>query len=298
MCTFCYRPFLILALATLVCYAVTCSKAPFQSPAVSSDLSDTLTDPHDTIVDPFDLSPRPNREAEEAALWVSGQLIAPSEMYETLKHDFRLIRDQWKDSMEVWGEFTRDFGHGGDTTTGIQFIAPWHTYVITFSVSVLNSGAFINRTDSLWSHLLDTLCVDSFSYEKFDGIPDKYWFNCYFTKRLHPLVVKQYLERLEQVISVDVHGLVGDYAVMLPYPRDNQTQYFLDFTWGDCELGCTEHNVCYFGIESDSAVLIDRYCTLEYPDRPVPDWGNDLREVLGRWRTGLPPVGELEPVSP
>jgi hypothetical protein len=45
------------------------------------------------------LTPRDNEEAEEAALWLSGSLVAPQDLYELLVHDLSLIRAEWGDSV-------------------------------------------------------------------------------------------------------------------------------------------------------------------------------------------------------
>jgi hypothetical protein len=45
------------------------------------------------------LTPRPNEEAEEAALWLSCSLVAPQDLYDLLVHDLALIRAEWGDSI-------------------------------------------------------------------------------------------------------------------------------------------------------------------------------------------------------
>ena len=45
------------------------------------------------------LTPRQNEEAEEAALWLAGSLVAPQDLYEILGHDLALIRASWRDSV-------------------------------------------------------------------------------------------------------------------------------------------------------------------------------------------------------
>ncbi len=45
------------------------------------------------------LTPREDAEAEEAALWLSGSLVAPQELYELLVDDLALIRAGWGDSI-------------------------------------------------------------------------------------------------------------------------------------------------------------------------------------------------------
>jgi len=53
-----------------------------------------------------DLTPREDEEAEEAAIWVSGSLVAPQDLYELLVHDLSLIRTEWGDSIPVLDEIT------------------------------------------------------------------------------------------------------------------------------------------------------------------------------------------------
>ena len=45
------------------------------------------------------LTPRADAEAEEAALWLSGSLVAPEQLYVTLQRDLATIREQFGDSV-------------------------------------------------------------------------------------------------------------------------------------------------------------------------------------------------------
>jgi hypothetical protein len=45
------------------------------------------------------LTPRESEEAEEAALWLSGSLVAPQELYEIVRDDLALIRATYRDSI-------------------------------------------------------------------------------------------------------------------------------------------------------------------------------------------------------
>ncbi len=45
------------------------------------------------------VTPRQNEEAEEAAVWFSGSLVAPENLYEILRDDLALIRTSWRESI-------------------------------------------------------------------------------------------------------------------------------------------------------------------------------------------------------
>jgi len=74
-------------------------------PACADDRS-IIAPPPDDCAELCD-TPRENEEAEEAALWLSGQLVAPEDLYRIIRDDLTAIRAAYLDSIpELAIEFT------------------------------------------------------------------------------------------------------------------------------------------------------------------------------------------------
>jgi hypothetical protein len=214
-------------------------------------------------------TPRENREAEEAALWLSDSLVAPEWLYNAILNDLAAIRAEYRDSIPQ---------------VNITFIPPWVSGKIWVSVTdeakeKIRRGQY-HELDSLNSvfHLteIDTsFRIGNFVYLTFEG-------------RFHP---ERLAELYKQVSSIDYAGasrLIGDWSNVYPWVTLNGLSYLFREGWGDCPAGCIQSCYWYFKVTSSGIDYIGSWCmTSGQPPGFEPDWWWEARIAYLYFRGGL-----------
>lgn len=197
-------------------------------------------------------TPMDNEEAELAALWLSGQIVAPVSLYRTIDHDLSIIREQWLDSIPqvsikffpYWRPSQISFGFYPDSCVSIE-AGEYHAWDSLNAFYRLDSMDFANP---IWS----SFCYVAFTFEG----------------RLNPMVLVDQYAGLPGLGFVYTDGSVGDRSVLLMYREDQEVKYFFRHAWGDCPSGCIHSEIFYFFVKNDSALFVDSYRF---------DWQNDDR---------------------
>ncbi|MDH4038159.1 MAG: hypothetical protein OEX18_10975 [Candidatus Krumholzibacteria bacterium] len=225
---------------------------------------DTATNPP-PLAQPDTTTPRDNQEAEEAALWLSGELLAPQDLYETIRDDLAVIRSEYLDSIPE---------------TGTTFFPIWVvTEIIIYpdevtweklrnhepnAVDSLNTVFHATELDSLriGVHLLGIIT--------FEG-------------RLHPQRLSEIYAAQHGVIFAEPNGYAGDWSNVYPWEHNGKMTYLFRLGGGDCPSGCTENTFWYF---RRVAGQTDYVGTFVWPGDPEPNWWAEAKAAFLYFRTG------------
>ena len=214
-------------------------------------------------VNPLDLTPRENAEAEEAALFLSGDLIAPQDMYKRLLHGFSLLRDKYSDSIPE---------------VNIPFILPTSTSI--FKLGMSDSAAIefrVNNYDA-WDSLN---ALYSFSVSDTNTFPwgFRVWLKSNGRYNLHDIC-----DMYDMLPGIDwtYPGYYGDdRPITFPWIDSVGNLVFLvRDAWGDCPAGCDHGHLFYFKMRSGDIEFIGDwgpYGPESHP--PEPDWMDEISAI-------------------
>lgn len=216
----------------------------------------------DDIID-LSVTPREDREAEEAALWLSHELIAPEVLYQTVKNDLAAIRASYMDRIPQ---------------LEITFKLNWRVSYIYMRITEeglgkIRSGIF-TEFDSLNTYLRVTVMDTT----RLSGYP---LIKLTFEGRLNPWRLVEFYEPLEEVVWVSPSGYASVIIPSLVYPWliDEGMSYLFMKTYAGCEengfwyFRVANHNIEYVGSISCSDSLPDwweeaKSGYVEYWNRP------------------------------
>ena len=219
----------------------------------------------------FSLTPMENEEAELAALYLSGELIAPVPLYNQFRNEVALIRNTWKDSIYH---------------TDIEF----KTIFLVSEVVVITTGAVYDSMQSGVYHHWDSLNsyygLDSmrfvFRNEDFSMVV------IYFRGRLHSTVLSNKYSLLPGIRYAEPNMWVGEFPVILPIQFGKLIKYFFNYAHEDCFDGCDYHDVFYFTVSDDSAYYHGSYSfnVWEIPP-PEPSWFDTARMAYQEYHSNI-----------
>jgi hypothetical protein len=222
-------------------------------------------DPVRTSRSPSNTTPKDNAEAELAALWLSGDLIAPQELYETIRDDLDAIRTEFADST---------------TMASIEFMAPWlpSQLLVRFTAEGKQKVQTGNYPE------LEALNL-RFGLSEFDT-SSSLWPNygsarLTFSGRKHPLVMRESYDDLADVMWAEPNGFIGDWSCVYPWEIDGGVSYLFRHAWGDCPAGCINSVFWYFRVVGGEIEYVGRY---DVRGDPEPDWWVDGKTALNAYR--------------
>ena len=248
------RTRLLISMAALAVFAACGGDPPPASPPQPFTAPDSTT-------------PRENREAEEAALWLSGELIAPQAVYETIRDDLAAIRGEYLDSIPK---------------LAVPFMAPW---VVSEVIVRLTDDAVVrflarepNDIDSL-NAVFHATHLDTF---RLKGTPPR-WTLIDFAGRQHPARLGEFYQAQDDVVWGEPNGYIGDWSNVYPWKRGETMTYLFREAWGDCPAGCISSRFWYF---RRTAGVTEYVGTFEVWKDPYPDWWDEAKTAFERYRFG------------
>ncbi|MCJ7497860.1 MAG: hypothetical protein MUO78_06970 [candidate division Zixibacteria bacterium] len=204
-------------------------------------------------------TPRMNREAEEAALWLSDSLIAPEGLYFKILHHLERIRAEYSDSIPQ---------------VDINFWPPWMTNKLILMITEEAKDQI--RTGQY--HDLDSL-NNVFHFVSMDTSLFR-WISIVvlsFEGRFHPERLAEVYEKISSVIYGEPNSFLGDWSNVYPWYSDNGLTYLFREAWGDCLSGCIYSRYWYFEVTN----LGVRYIGTWYPGaEPKPDWWEQAKQGM------------------
>jgi hypothetical protein len=207
----------------------------------------------------FSLTPMENEEAELAAIYLSGKIIAPVPLYVQFQNEVALIRNTWEDSIYH---------------TDIRF----KTNFLVSEILIITSWAVYDSMKLGNYHHWDSLN----SYYRFDSILFRYDFSpivsIYFKGRLNPNIISKEYSGLPGIQSAEPNRWVTEFPVILPIEFGNTIKYFFNYAHEDCFDGCDYFDVFYYTVSNDSAYYHGSYSfnVWEIPP-PEPSWFDTAR---------------------
>jgi len=212
--------------------------------------SDPVTRSSGSTPPDLSVTPMADAEAEMAALWQSGEIVAPTVLYNRIGSDLAIIREQWGDSI---------------AETAIQFQAWWQPSLIHMGFDSATYDSVMEGTYHAWDSLNELYRVTEVSSVFPPHITVE------FEGRLNPIRLVDIYKGLPGAYYVQSGGTVGDRSVMLPV-RDKRTmKYFFRNAWGDCPAGCIYSEIFYFTVKDDSVDYVGSLL-LDHPYPEPTDW--------------------------
>ena len=215
------------------------------------DLEDELPIEYD-----LELTPRANEEAEDIALWLADELIAPEYLYNIVDSTLTILEEQFSDSIPV--------------VASSCYNLPWlpSCLVIGFhpeSVQEIRDNNF---------HILDSL---NNMYRLIEMDTNLLVINTsvlYFQGRLHS-------ERLNEIYSTEscfryielniyFGGVYSRYAMEI----ENGISFLYREGYGDCPSGCSGYQYWYFRVQNNIPEFVGTFHTNE---DPIPDWWEEAK---------------------
>ncbi|MHA1950762.1 MAG: hypothetical protein ACW987_12935 [Candidatus Thorarchaeota archaeon] len=213
----------------------------------------------------LEVSQQENEEAVLAALWLSGALYAPDELYQELLFGYSEVRSQFGDSIPTLNQI---------------YFSPlwvWYGFVVEFTESAaqeIRAGEYTDL-DSL-NTLFGIAEIDTlwFRYEIYRAYFLQ-WDNLYHMKR-----VCEIYEQVESVVSATTNNTSTYKDNAYPYPciTGDGMSYLFRYGWGDCPSGCIYHQYWYFKVIGNTVEYIGTYDTSVDPE--PPDWFAQASAVI------------------
>ncbi len=210
-------------------------------------------------------TPRENAEAEMAALWFAGKLVAPQEDYDAILTDLAAIRGEYLDSIPE---------------VAIEFFPPW---VVTELLAHFTDETWDrirnhepNVVDSLGTVFhatsLDTLRLgsDLIAILGFEG-------------RLHPERLAEIYASFPEVLSAEPNHYCCDWSDVYPGEVDGHRTYLFRHGYGDCPAGCINSDFWYFRRVDGQTEYVGTYS--KWTD-PEPAWWAEAKHAYERYRFG------------
>ena len=206
-------------------------------------------------------TPRADEEAEMAALWMCGELVAPESTYVQVREALKRVRQQFGTLIPRLRELK--FRHEWSfrrinlilTAQGAEDYRAGHHFEIDSLTELLN-GETMDTTVHVYNNRFEV--------------------HIQFAGRLYiDSVESKYLE-FPAVGSFNRYGWDGDHENIYPWRlSDGRLTLLFRDAWGDCENGCIENHFWYVRISGGSVEYVGEYI----PDyvSPPPDWWDEAK---------------------
>jgi hypothetical protein len=208
----------------------------------------------------IELTPEDYVEAELIALCLSGELVAPDDIWDQVLRDLADIRSTHGDT----------FG----SILSIRFSPPWivGNLIIGFDSSTAQMVA--NGDYNAWNQL-----NESYQVTEIDTRSIRYdWVLVHFKDRLHPRRLAEMYEVLPGVAYAEPNGIMGDRSNIYPRQTFRGITYLFREGWGDCPSGCIYNIYWYFVIEWNRPTFFGQWNPQENPREP--DWWNEAKQNI------------------
>lgn len=200
------------------------------------------------------------REAEEAAVWLSGEVTAPTDLKERMQLDLWLIRHQFGDSISA---------------TQVKFVTPWHASVVYCTVT---DGVYLRIMSGVyhgWDSLNAIYHLDTVTggYHWSGGVE----IALRFEGVQHSVRLAEIYRTLPDFQRAYAYTGPGDRASLIPWWVNGTLTYIFREAWGDCEAGCISANLEVFSVRDYVPV---RELSVPHGTEIPPEWEAVLREAL------------------
>ena len=223
--------------------------------------------------------PFEDAEAELMAVYVSGNLRAPYDLYQTIHADIDTVRSQWVDSLSVWDDCL-----SCPTFDTPLFYPVWIPSKTKLRITDSLRKAIQLGSSTQWQTLMDSLRFDS-AYWRQSPLDSNIWsLTLYFEGRQHAARLAEHFVGFPGVRRVGpAGGRLGGRTEFIPAFTESTRGYIYYFGWGDCFSGCMSRRTVYFEMQDDSAIHIGNYEREVDGDDPPQWWTERVYPTLERF---------------
>lgn len=211
-----------------------------------------------------------DREADEAALWLSRELTSPAELYQTIHNDLLVIRGAYAESVPK---------------VSVKFRSLWVPSMIILSVDDGLKQKILDGEPTSLDYLngaMQAIEVDTSRLET----PGLGWLTIRFAGRKHSQRLAEMYTTVPGVIWADPNHWAGDGPQVYPWRIPDGISYLFRDAFGDCPAGCIYSIFYYFRRVNGHTEFVGRY--EQYVDAE-PAWWAEAKIAYTTHRQGLEP---------
>lgn len=187
-------------------------------------------------------STQPDAEALAAALWLSHELKAPNDLYERIRSDLIIVREQFRDSLPA---------------VDLKFHQPWEPGRLILG---FDQDTYQQISDGQY-HAWDSLNTVYNMIQVDLSMPAFKMLKLFFDDGLNPEILAEIYQQLPGVRFAVPNRYMGERPMLLPAaPVDGRILYFFRNAWGDCPSGCLYSEFWVLTV-LDGRVVYDGYYT-------------------------------------
>jgi hypothetical protein len=200
---------------------------------------------------------RVDREADEAALWLSGGLVAPQPLYETILNDLAAIRTEYGATVP---DVAIEFQPWWTTSRiGVYVTADLRSKVLAHEPNPLDSLNTAYRAASMGTFTL--------SNSRWRTMID-------FVGRQHPERLAEIYAAAPGVTGAFADSWLGDWSNAYPWKIAGGMSYLFRHGYGDCAVGCEVNDFSYFRRVGGTVEFVGSF---RWGVDPYPEWWNEAR---------------------
>ena len=203
-------------------------------------------------------TPKANEEAELIALCLSGQMVAPQDLYEQVRRDLASIRATFGDTLEA--------------TRLISFWPPWQPGELGIGVDDTTAQQILSGEYHAWDALNEKYELTSMNTRHLSGIGAVF---LTFRGRLHPCRLGELYERLPGVEITTPNHIPGDWSKVCARQTLTGMSYLFHHGWGSCPSGCIYSEYWYFRVDDNWPMFVGHWVPHEDPN--VPEWWEEAK---------------------
>ncbi len=208
----------------------------------------------------FEFTSEDNEEAELIALCLSGELVAPDNLYDLVLMDLENIRTA--------------FGNKFEPIKSIRFRPPWVAGCLLVGFDSSTAEMVANGEYHAWDELnmeYQVTEIDTTSIRN-------NWVILYFKDKLNPRHLSGLYSGLQGVRYAEPNMRFGGSSNVYPGQTMRGISYLFNEGWGDCPSGCMHHRYWYIVVELNRHIFIGYWFPDEDPVKP-PWWREAERNI-------------------
>ena len=204
-------------------------------------------------------TPMPHEEAELVALYLSGEILAPLQLYEQVYGELQSIRECYSNEYPVLNEIT--------------YLPPFFAAsYVNFHIDQLAYTQLLHANYHSWDTLNAYYQLTEYHVREI-GSYHYYVLEMRFQGRRHPDVLAQAYQSLPGFLEY-LEANMMDMSNIYPRMVQDTISYLFREGSGDCPSGCGISEFWYFASGGDSVAFIGHWLP-DRDDLQVPDWWAD-----------------------
>jgi hypothetical protein len=199
-------------------------------------------------------TPLPDWEAEELAMAISRELTAPRNLYNRIKKDLAMIRQEFEDEVPA---------------VAIRFQPSWTSGSVVMKIDTTILLDSTSEAFRVFESLNSAFGFVTFRHEWDD------WYSLELDGRYNPV---RLIDQFYHLVPGGIYymgrapGYIFDRPEMFLARDGSIFRYFFRNAWGDCPAGCLYERIHCFSVNGRRVTYHGSYNRRESPPPPQPDW--------------------------